>query len=199
MVRAGADDGSQAWPPELVGEVRAVVVAHRPADERETQARLRILGALDSLPLPFDEDAGAVHVTASAVIVGRRGTVLHLHKRLHHWMQPGGHVDPGEGPSEAARREAQEETGLSLRHPDGGPRLIHLDVHDAASGHEHLDLRYLLLADDADPAPPPGESPEARWFSWEEAQEMADVALVGALRSARGTPEAIDSTSETTP
>ena len=48
-----------------------------------------------------------------------------------------------------------------LTHPPGGPRLIHVDVHDAAHGHTHLDLRYLLVAPDRDPAPPPGESPEA--------------------------------------
>ena len=76
-----------------------------------------------------------------------------------------------------------------LTHPDGGPRLIHVDVHDAANGHTHLDLRYLLLAPDDDPAPPPGESPEARWFGWEEATAVADEALVGALRRARLQPE----------
>jgi 8-oxo-dGTP pyrophosphatase MutT (NUDIX family) len=116
--------------------------------------------------------------------------VLHLHKRLHQWMQPGGHVDPGESPWEAALRESTEETGLALAHPADGPRLIHVDVHNAANGHEHLDLRYLLVADDdADPAPPLGESPDARWFSWEEAVQQADVALVGALAVAQRQPE----------
>jgi hypothetical protein len=49
----------------------------------------------------------------------------------------------------------------------------------------HLDLRYLLLAPDDDPAPGPGESPEARWFSWDEAHEVADESLRHALLSAR--------------
>ena len=70
----------------------------------------------------------------------------------------------------AARREALEELGLAVEHPADGPRLIHLDVHEAALGHTHLDLRYLLLGADADPHPPPGESPEARWCSWDEAE-----------------------------
>ena len=39
--------------------------------------------------------------------------------------------------------------------------------------------------DDADPAPPPGESQEVAWFTWEEADRLADGALSGALRSAR--------------
>ena len=114
-------------------------------------------------------------MTASAIVVGRRGTVLHLHKRLGIWMQPGGHIDAGETADTAARREAMEELGLAVEHPAGGPRLLHVDVHEAALGHTHLDLRYLLLAADADPDPPPGESQEARWCAWDEAQDLADV------------------------
>jgi 8-oxo-dGTP pyrophosphatase MutT (NUDIX family) len=174
----------------LVATVREAVNTHTVTDVRDTKAKARILESLDRLPRPFDETADLVHVTGSAVVVGRRGTVLHLHKRLHRWMQPGGHIDPGESPWDAALRESQEETGLVLRHPDGGHRLIHMDVHDAAKGHTHLDLRYLLRAPDEDPSPPPGESPEARWYTWDEALAVADPALVGALHVARRQPEA---------
>lgn len=173
----------------LVERVRRSVVAHHPGDERERRSRSQVLAALDELDRPFDEDAGPRHVTGSAVVVGRRGTVLHLHKRLHAWLQPGGHADPGEGPWDSALRESQEETGLEVRHPDDGPRLLHVDVHNAANGHVHLDLRYLLLAEDVEPAPPLGESPEVRWFSWDEAAALADVSLRGALVAARHQPE----------
>jgi 8-oxo-dGTP pyrophosphatase MutT (NUDIX family) len=122
-------------------------------------------------------------------VVGRRGTVLHLHKRLRIWMQPGGHIDAGETPDVAARREATEELGLTVEHPAACPRLIHVDVHDAALGHTHLDLRYLLLGGDADPHPPRGESPDARWCGWEEATALADPALVDALPVARAAYE----------
>jgi 8-oxo-dGTP pyrophosphatase MutT (NUDIX family) len=140
-----------------------------------------MLEELERLPRPFDRDADPVHVTGSALVVGRRGTVLHLHKRLGRWMQPGGHLDPGEAPWEAALREAMEETGLRLRHPVTGPRFFHLDVHPAASGHTHLDVRYLLVGDDSDPSPPPGESPHVRWFTLGDAIAVADDALEGAL------------------
>jgi 8-oxo-dGTP pyrophosphatase MutT (NUDIX family) len=105
-------------------------------------------------------------------------------------MQPGGHIDPGEQPPEAAVREAMEELGLDVVHPQGGPRLIHLDVHEAALGHTHLDLRYVLLGAADDPHPPPGESPEARWFDWAEAEAIADEALAPALPIARAEWEA---------
>ena len=108
-------------------------------------SRERFLAELDRLERPCDESADPVHVTASAIIVGRRGTVLHRHRRLGRWMQPGGHIDVGESPPAAALREAQEETGLSLAHAPGGPVLVHLDVHEAADGHTHLDLRYLMV------------------------------------------------------
>jgi len=186
--RTTAGDGRR--PPELLDAVRAEVGAHRPTDAREADARTQVLEALRRLREPFDEHAGPVHVTGSAVVVGRRGTVLHLHKRLHRWLQPGGHLEPGEAPSDAALRESEEETGLALSHPGAGPRLIHVDVHPAAKGHTHLDLRYLLVAADADPAPAPGESPHVRWYPWDEAVDLADDALVGALRVARAQPEA---------
>ena len=170
-------------------DLRVLVEGHVAASPREEAARERFLAELAHLSAPCDEHAGPIHVTASAIVVGRRGTVLHLHKRLGIWMQPGGHIDAGETPDVAAQREATEELGLAVAHPPGGPRLIHLDVHEAAHGHTHLDLRYLLLGEDTDPAPPPDESPEARWCSWEEAMAMADPALVDALPLARAAYE----------
>lgn len=158
---------------------------HQPLDAREAASKERFLAALERLPDPCDKDADPVHVTASAVVVGGRGTVLHLHRRLGRWLQPGGHIEPGEAPASAALREAEEETGLAVAHPPEGPVLVNLDVHPATDDHTHLDLRYLLLGSDDEPAPSAGESPHVRWFSWEDAEARADEALVGALRAAR--------------
>jgi 8-oxo-dGTP pyrophosphatase MutT (NUDIX family) len=167
--------------PGSAAEVRAIVVAHQPVGAREEASVRRFLAELDRLARPCDEEADPVHVTASALVVGRRGTVLHLHRRLRKWMQPGGHVDPGESPPEAARRESLEETGLAAIDPPSGPLLVHIDVHEAALGHTHLDLRYLLLGPDDDPSPAPGESPDCRWFDWAAARSAADESLEGAL------------------
>ncbi len=162
-----------------------VVRAHRPADAREDLSRTLFLAELDRLDRPFDEDADLTHVTASAIVVGPRGVVLHRHRRLHRWLQPGGHIDGGETPPEAALRECVEETGLPVAHTAGGPTLAHLDVHTAARDHVHLDLRYLMWAPDLVPAPGPDESQEVAWFGWDAALAMADVALAGGLASAR--------------
>jgi 8-oxo-dGTP pyrophosphatase MutT (NUDIX family) len=173
-----------AYQQRLRKLVRDQVLAlPAPADLRERRSRLRLLEAIGRLPGPFARLAGPTHVTGSAIVVGPPGVVLHRHKRMGIWLQPGGHLEPGETPWQAAWREAAEETGLTLRHPAGGPRLVHVDVHAAPLGHVHLDLRYLLLAADADPAPTPGESQDVRWFTWPEALAIADDGLAGALRT----------------
>jgi 8-oxo-dGTP pyrophosphatase MutT (NUDIX family) len=172
-------------------DLRALVEGFEPASPREEESRRRFLAELDRLDAPYDEHADPTHVTASGIVVGPRGTVLHLHKRLGIWMQPGGHIDAGETPAVAARREATEELGLAVDHPADGPRLLQIDVHDAALGHFHLDLRYLLLGPDADPQPPPGESPDARWCAWDEALALADPTLGDGLRRARTAYEAL--------
>ena len=152
-----------------------------PVDDRERRSLTSFHDHLAGLDAPFDEHADAVHITASAIVVGARGVVLHRHKRLGLWLQPGGHVEPGEWPHEAARREAAEETGLDVRHPGSSPQLVHVDVHPGPRGHTHLDVRYLLEAPDDDPAPGPGESPDVAWFPWSEAIALADDGLRGAL------------------
>ena len=178
-----------------VTSLQIAVEAHFPGDLREIASRDVFLTELDRLPHPFDQRYGPVHVTGSGVVVGPRGTILVMHRRLHRWMQPGGHIDPGETPEMATVRECAEETGLPVQHPNDGPILIHLDVHEASKGHTHLDVRYLIVAPDEDPDPPEGESQEIRWFSWNEASAIADESLRGALRVARsliGTAEGPD-------
>lgn len=169
----------------VVADLRAAVTARAPVDEREAMSVRRFVQALDRLDAPFDEDADPTHVTGSAIVVGPRGVLLHRHKRLGIWMQPGGHVEHGETPWEAAARETVEETGVAVVHPPAGPSLVHVDVHAAPRGHTHLDVRYLLHAGDVAPAPPPGESQAVAWFAWADAVEAADPALVGALQAVR--------------
>jgi 8-oxo-dGTP pyrophosphatase MutT (NUDIX family) len=166
---------------DLRVRVAADVRARVPVDDRETASIERVLAELARLPHPFDKHADAIHVTGSAFVVGRRGIVLLKHRRLGIWVQPGGHVDPGETPWDAARREAAEETGLAVAFPDGRTELAHVDVHPGGRGHTHLDLRYVLTAGDTDPAPAVGESQEVHWFAWADAPGRAEPAMAAIL------------------
>ncbi len=175
--------------PDTVGPMLDELIAavrrrgENPVDEREAESVRRTLRELVRLENPFDEHADPVHITGSALIEGPRGVILHQHRRLGIWLQPGGHVEPGETPAQAAVRESTEETGLPVTLLND--EIIHVDMHPSGRGHTHLDLRYLCTAPDHDPTPPPAESQEVFWFSWEAAIEMAEDGLRGLLRARR--------------
>ena len=166
--------------------IRADVAARAPVDEREAISIERFLTAFDALAAPLDQESDPVHVTGSGLVVGPRGVLLLEHKRLGIWLQPGGHIDPGEAPWDAALRESREETGLAVSFTGpiddaGVPELVHVDVHAGGRGHTHLDLRYLIDGGDTDPDPPEGESQQIDWFAWDAAIDRADPGLRGLL------------------
>ena len=172
-----------------VEELRGHLVGHRPRDARERDSLQRTLALLDWLADPLSETADPTHVTGSAVVLDDRGRVLlHRHKRLGIWLQPGGHVDPGESVAKGAVREAREETGLDAVHPTDGPTVVHVDVHQGPRGHVHLDVRYLLhAAGDVAFAPAAGESPHVGWFDLDEVRRVGDASLVSATEAATAT------------
>lgn len=116
------------------------------------------------------------HFTTSALVVERgtrRFVVLH-HTKLRKWLQPGGHADGAANMPASALREATEETGI-----DGLEvvlPVVDLDIHQveppAEAPHDHLDLRFLVLA-------PPGselagnhESTDIRWVTVDDLDEL---------------------------
>ncbi|HEY3121543.1 MAG TPA: NUDIX hydrolase [Vicinamibacteria bacterium] len=169
---------------------------HRPADEREAADLRRILAFIARHPEPFDRRISAGHLTGSAVVLSDAGdrVLLLRHRKLARWLQPGGHGDPGETTGEeVALREAREETGIRglLLHPTA-PRPLDVDIHTIPArrdeaAHEHLDLRYLVLAPPgAEPSRSMREARAARWFAWSELGRLGlDAGLQRALRKAR--------------
>jgi 8-oxo-dGTP pyrophosphatase MutT (NUDIX family) len=113
------------------------------------------------------------HFTASAFVLSplRDQLLLIRHKKLGMWLQPGGHIEPTDRDLlGAARREVQEETGLSDVTVES--TLFDLDVHQIPAwqdtpAHLHHDIRILLVAQTSDVLGA-DDAAEARWFSLEE-------------------------------
>lgn len=177
----------------------ALVLALRrlvPADAEEARDRDRIVAFVLRHERPFDRAIPEGHLTGSAITVsadGARVLLLH-HRKLGRWLQPGGHGDPGETKGEeVALREAFEESGIhGLALHDRAPRPLDVDVHEIPArgdepAHEHLDLRYLVVAPEgAIVAPDLAELHEIRWVGWDETGPLRpDHGLQRALEKAR--------------
>lgn len=59
-----------------------------------------------------------VCLTAAGMLVVEDKVLLIRHKKLGIWLNPGGHIEPGELPHQAAEREFFEETGVRVRAVD---------------------------------------------------------------------------------
>jgi len=156
-----------------------------PVDAREDLSLSLTLDRLTWPGDPFSETENDHHVTASSFVISSRGVILHRHRRLGIWVQPGGHVDAGESPEAACLRETIEETGLVVHHLDPVV-LFHVDVHPGPRGHTHYDLRYVLVGEPLDPRPPENESPDVFWFDFAAAVERAEPTLAAALEKLAG-------------
>ncbi len=138
------------------------IVRFQPGDDREAQEQRMILGMIDRLgDAILTRESEIAHMTASSIIVSkdRRRTLMAFHRIYNSWAWTGGHAD-GEDDFEAvARREAQEETGISgLRRLGGGiasieilPVWAHMKRGRPVGSHLHLNVSYLFEADDSLP------------------------------------------------
>lgn len=136
----------------------------------------QVLDFMSRTSAPCSRKTPEGHITCSAFVVNQdfNKAALIEHAQLQRWLQPGGHMEPGEYPAEAAVREATEETGLSGVQLMA-PGLIDVDIHTIPENpgkgepeHSHYDLRYLCVAINEEMAPDMSETNGAAWLSFED-------------------------------
>ena len=162
----------------------ALLASHRPADATEAADLEQMRSYARDLAEPLSRDQPGAHFTASALVVDfdRRRTFLVRHRKLERWLQPGGHVEPGDATMlDGALREAREETGLVV--VPGADAPLDVDVHEiparnGSPAHLHLDVRFLLLGDAAGvAAADPAETDGGAWLARADALNLADAGL----------------------
>ena len=148
--------------PNILPAWAEPIVRFRAGDAREAQEQRMILEMIDRLGNAIlTRESEIAHMTASSIIVSpdRRRTLMAFHRIYNSWAWTGGHAD-GESDFEAvARREAQEETGISgLTRLGGGiasleilPVWAHVRRGKPVGSHLHLNVSYLFEADDSLP------------------------------------------------
>ena len=176
--------------PTISDRIRADVAARRPVDARERQAIADFERLIDGLDQPFSELANRVHVTGSAIVVttDRRRVLLHLHKRMEKWLQPGGHIDEGELPWDGSLREVIEETGLPVaRWCSGERRCAATGAHRRASPVRASTLTSTFATSSkrrtCRPRRPRVRARRCSGSHWHQAIALAEPGLEGGLRA----------------
>lgn len=153
-------------------EIRAYV----PQSEQEATDQRIILEYIDQYPdTVLTRENEYAHITSSGFVVNTDASkVLMAHHNIYRvWAWTGGHAD-GDGDLLAvALREAAEETGAAHIRPLG-EGIVSLDILPVwghmkrgryVAAHQHLNVTYLLLADEGGPlAVREGENTRVGWL-----------------------------------
>ena len=123
------------------------------------------------------------HFTVAVFVVREGKVLLHLHRTLGMWLPPGGHIEQGELPDEAAVREVLEETGVGVelvgerREDVEDPVQLHrpagVQLENIGPGHQHIDLIYFATPTGPTEIHPNYNEDRVGWYSPDDWNEMA--------------------------
>lgn len=150
--------------------------AYVPQDQQEAADQRMILEYIRLFPdTILTRENEIAHITSSGFVVNRDCTkVLMAHHNLYRvWAWTGGHADGVGDLLSVALREAQEETGIIHVSPlskeiaalDILPVWGHVKRGNYVPAHQHLNVSYLLVADEGDPLRScQGENSRVAWL-----------------------------------
>ena len=165
---------------------REEIEAYLPQNEQEEADRRMILDYIRRFPdTVLTRDNPIAHLTSSGFVVNADATkVLMAHHNIYKvWAWTGGHAD-GDGDLLAvALREAREETGVTHIRPLS-PAIASLDILPVwghvkrgkyVCAHQHLNISYLLTADESDPLRTcEGENSGVAWLPADRLLELTN-------------------------
>lgn len=137
------------------------VEAYSPCNEQEAADRRLLLRYLTEYDNLYTRENPLCHMTASGWVVNARRThvLMAYHNIYNSWSWTGGHADGETDLLAVACREACEESGLPVVAPVSEQiyslEILTVNGHvkrgQYVSSHLHLNLTYLLTADDSLP------------------------------------------------
>ena len=160
------------------------IARYEPFNEQEMRDKDVILRFLEENDDAFLRENLIAHMTASAWVVNpKRDRVLMVYHRIYDsWSWTGGHADGEEDLLAVALREVTEETGVTHVRPVSEDifslETVTVDGHEKrgeyVSSHLHLNVTYLLEADDTEPLRIcEDENKGVAWFGLDEALEAS--------------------------
>ncbi|MBQ9300536.1 MAG: NUDIX hydrolase [Clostridia bacterium] len=155
-----------------------------PWNAQEEKDKLLILTCLNSFPNIFTRENRLAHMTVSAWVVNPTWdrALMAYHNIYKSWSWLGGHADGECDLLAAALREVTEESGIARVRPLSplpySLESLTVDGHvkhgEYVSSHLHLNITYLLEADDSAPTVvKPDENSAVGWFPLEEAVSIS--------------------------
>ena len=152
-----------------------------PYDEQEERDKEQMLKFINSFDDVLTRNNIFGHFSASAFVVNKEKTkmIVVYHIINDGWIYPGGHADGEEDLLSVAVREVEEETGLKVKVLDNNiysiqsaPVKGHVKRGKYVSAHLHLDVLYVMEADDTIPLVyREDESKGVKWIPFEEASD----------------------------
>lgn len=117
-------------------------------------------------------------VSTIYLVNSEKKVLLSWNKNMNTWIPVGGHIDPGEMPEEAAKREVLEETGLEFEfvhknriEKEGNSDIIRLhrvSIDSVPHHNKHINFVFIGKCKNSTNQETTDEQEKLKWFTSEE-------------------------------